>query len=155
MKRLIFKLGGVILAILLALPAVAQSKLRFSVVGFELDVTDFSAQSPEYKKEQIQKTGLYECHDDYFIAYKGVRSNGYAKFNFQYKYEVGKVYEDYCDYSMNENGFGLSVWTKAQAIEYGNPTCMKVKVYYKDVGRLVRSGVKIRCTKIEILEVLN
>lgn len=32
---------------------------------------------------------------------------------------------------------------------------MKVKVYYKDVGRLVRSGVKIRCTKIEILEVLN
>ena len=50
MKRLIFKLGGVILAILLALPAVAQSKLRFSVVGFELDVTDFSAQSPEYKK---------------------------------------------------------------------------------------------------------
>ena len=38
------------LAILLALPAVAQSKLRFSVVGFELDVTDFSAQSPEYKK---------------------------------------------------------------------------------------------------------
>ena len=50
MKRLIFKLGGVILAILLAMPAVAQSKLRFSVVGFELDVTDFSAQSPEYKK---------------------------------------------------------------------------------------------------------
>ena len=50
MRKLLFKLGGVMLAILLALPAVAQSKLRFSVVGFELDVTDFSAQSPEYKK---------------------------------------------------------------------------------------------------------
>lgn len=50
MRKLLYKLGGVMLAILLALPAVAQSKLRFSVVGFELDVTDFSAQSPEYKK---------------------------------------------------------------------------------------------------------
>lgn len=43
MRKLLFKLGGVMLVILLALPAEAQSKLRFSVVGFELDVTDFSA----------------------------------------------------------------------------------------------------------------
>lgn len=50
MKRLIFKLGGVILAILLAMPAYAQSKLRFSVVGFEQDLTDLSAQSAQYKK---------------------------------------------------------------------------------------------------------
>lgn len=50
MKRLIFKLGGVILAILLAMPTYAQSKLRFSVVGFEQDLTDLSAQSAQYKK---------------------------------------------------------------------------------------------------------
>lgn len=50
MKRLIFKLGWVILAILLAMPAYAQSKLRFSVVGFEQDLTDLSAQSAQYKK---------------------------------------------------------------------------------------------------------
>ena len=29
MRKLLYKLGGVMLAILLALPAVAQSKLRF------------------------------------------------------------------------------------------------------------------------------
>ena len=128
------------------------SKYKDKLIMYYVE-DNWQYKSPEYKKEQIQKTGLYECHDDYFIAYKGVRANGYAKFNFQYQYEVGKVYEDYCDFSMNENGFGLSVWTKAQAIEYGNPTCLKVKVYYKDVGRLIRSGVKIRCTKIEVLEI--
>ena len=50
MRRLITKLGGVILAILVALPISAQTKLKFSVVGFEQDLTDLSAQSAEYKK---------------------------------------------------------------------------------------------------------
>ena len=50
MKRLITQLGGVILAILVALPVSAQTKLKFSVVGFEQDLTDLSAQSAEYKK---------------------------------------------------------------------------------------------------------
>lgn len=112
-------------------------------------------QSTEFKKKQVEKTGLYECHDDYFIAYKGVRGNGYSKFNFKYQYEVGHVFTDFCDYSMNENGFGLSVWTKGQAKEYGNPYYLKVKVRYEDVGRVIRSGAKIRCTRIEILEMLK
>ena len=49
MNRLVLKLG-VILAILCALPASAQTKLRFSVAAFEQDVTDLSAQSTQYKK---------------------------------------------------------------------------------------------------------
>ena len=43
-------MGGVILAILIALPTAAQTKLKFSVVSFEQDPTDLSAQSAEYKK---------------------------------------------------------------------------------------------------------
>ena len=50
MNRLVLKLGWVILAILCALPASAQTKLRFSVAAFEQDVTDLSAQSTQYKK---------------------------------------------------------------------------------------------------------
>ena len=50
MNRLFLKLGWVILAILCALPASAQTKLRFSVAAFEQDVTDLSAQSTQYKK---------------------------------------------------------------------------------------------------------
>ena len=42
--------GGVILAILVAMPVSAQTKLKFSVAGFEQDLTDLSAQSAEYKK---------------------------------------------------------------------------------------------------------
>ena len=50
MKRLIAQLGGVMLAILVAMPVSAQTKLKFSVAGFEQDLTDLSAQSAEYKK---------------------------------------------------------------------------------------------------------
>ena len=50
MNSLVLKLGWVILAILCALPASAQTKLRFSVAAFEQDVTDLSAQSTQYKK---------------------------------------------------------------------------------------------------------
>ena len=41
---------GVVLAILVAFPVSAQTKLKFSVAGFEQDLTDLSAQSAEYKK---------------------------------------------------------------------------------------------------------
>ena len=49
MNKLILKLG-VILALLMALPVQAQTKLKFSVASFEEDPTDLSAQSAEYRK---------------------------------------------------------------------------------------------------------
>ena len=106
----------------------------------------------EEKKQAVVATGLYECHDTYFLAYKGIRSDRYSKFNFQYKYEKGGIYESWCDCSVNENSFGLSVWDEPNAREYCSELVVRVKVNYEDVGRVVHNGGKIRCFKIKILE---
>ena len=104
------------------------------------------------KKQAVIDTGLYECHDAYFIAYKGIRSDRYSKFNFQYKYEKGGIYESWCDCTNNENSFGLSVWDEPNARDYCDELVVKVKVNYEDVGRVVHNGGKIRCFKIEVLD---
>ena len=106
----------------------------------------------EEKKQAVIATGLYECHDTYFIAYKGICGDRYSKFNFQYKYEKGGIYESWCDCSGNENSFGLSVWDEPNAREYCSELVVRVKVNYEDVGRVVHNGGKIRCFKIKILE---
>ena len=106
----------------------------------------------EKKKQAVITTGLYECHEDHFIAYKGIRSDRYSKYNFQYKYEKGGIYESWCDTSNDGNSFGLSVWDEANAREYCSELIVKVKVNYEDVGRVVHNGGKIRCFKIEILD---
>ena len=98
----------------------------------------------EEKKQAVIDTGLYECHDTYFLAYKGIRSDRYSSFNFQYKYEKGGTYESWCDCSNNERSFGLSV--------YYSKLVVRVKVNYEDVGRIVHNGGKIRCFKIEVLD---
>lgn len=104
------------------------------------------------KKQAVIATGLYECHDTYFLAYKGIRSDRYSNFNFQYKYEKGGTYESWCDCSSNENSFGLSVWDESNARAYCDELVVRVKVNYEDVGRVVHNGGKIRCFKIKILE---
>ena len=106
----------------------------------------------EEKKQAVIATGLYECHEDYFIAYKGIRSDRYSNFNFQYKYEKGGTYESWCDCSNNESSFGLSVWDEPNAREYCDELVVRVKVNYEDVGRVVHDGGKIRCFKIEVLD---
>ena len=104
-----------------------------------------------FKKKAVQNTGLYDCHEDYFIAYKGIRSDRYSKLNFQYKYEKGGVYESTADFTAEENSFGLSAWTEEKAKAYCNELVVRVKIYYKDVARVVHRGGKIRATKIEVL----
>ena len=108
--------------------------------------------SVEEKKKAVESTGLYECHDDYFIAYKGIRRDRYSAYNFQYQYLKGKTYETWCDCSTNESGFGFSAWTEKEAREYCHELVVRVKVRYEDVGRVVHDGGKIRCFKIEILD---
>ena len=105
-----------------------------------------------FKKKAVQDTGLYECHKDYFIAYKGIRSDRYSKYNFQYRYEKGGVYESTADFTAEENSFGLSAWTEGKARGYCDELVVRVKIYYKDVARVVHEGGKIRATKIEILD---
>ena len=108
--------------------------------------------SVEEKKKAVIDTGLYECHEDYFIAYKGIRSDRYSKWNFQYQYLKGETYETWCDCSDDEDSFGFSAWTEKDARDYCNELVVRVKVRYEDVGRVVHNGGKIRCFKMEILD---
>lgn len=108
--------------------------------------------STEEKKKAVMETGLYECHEDYFIAYKGIRRDRYSAYNFHYQYLKGHTYETWCDCSTEENSFGFSAWTKEKAREYCNELIVRVKVRYEDVGRIVHNGGKIRCFKLEVLD---
>ena len=108
--------------------------------------------SVEEKKKAVIDTGLYECHDDYFIAYKGIRRDRYSRFNFQYQYLKGHTYETWCDCSDNEDSFGFSAWTEESVKQYCSELVVRVKVRYEDVGRVVHDGGKIRCFKLEVLD---
>ena len=109
------------------------------------------------KKQAIVDTGLYECYDDYFIAYKAIRINRYSLFTLRYKYETGCVYDSLCDCSDNENSYGLNVGSECFAVNYGDSSSfcydvVRCKVRYEDVGRVVHDGQKIRCFRIEVLD---
>ena len=106
----------------------------------------------EFLKQQVVESGLYDCHEDYFIAYKGIRKDRCSKFNFQYQYLKGETYESRCDCTDNENGFGLSAWTEEEAKNYCNELIIKVKVNYEDVGRLVHRNGKIRVRKLTVID---
>ena len=108
--------------------------------------------SVEEKKKAVINTGLYECHENYFIAYKGIRRDRYSRFNFQYQYFKGETYETWCDCSDNEDSFGFSAWTEESVKQYCSELVVRVKVRYEDVGRVVHDDGKIRCFKIEILD---
>ena len=121
-----------------------------SIMGLIADSWHYK--SVEEKKRAVMDTGLYECHDDYFIAYKGIRSDRYSNFNFHYQYLKGHTYETWCDCSEEENSYGFSAWTGKGARDYCGELVVRVKVRYEDVGRVVHNGGKIRCFKIEILD---
>lgn len=112
--------------------------------------------STEFKKKEIEKLEMYDCYDDYFIAYKAIRKNRHSIATLKYKYEKGKTYESWCDCTPTENSFGLNVGVKFFAEMYGNMTddefkIIKCKVKYEDVGRIVHDGEKIRCFKFEVI----
>ena len=118
-----------------------------------IDKDNWFYKSTEFKKKQIIDCGLYECHEDYFIAYKAIRNDRYSHFNFQYQYLPNETYEAHCDCTNDKDSFGLSVWTEKGAKSYDNTgLIVKVKVRYEDAGRLVHNSNKIRCFKIEVLE---
>ena len=108
----------------------------------------------EEKKQAIIETGKYECHEDYFIAYKAIENDRYSKFNFQYQYLPGEEYESWCDCSNDENSFGLSVGTMKFCENYATKKdiIVKAQIRYEDVGRVVYDGEKIRCFKIKIID---
>ena len=126
-----------------------EFRKEFNVI---VDYDNWLYENSEFKKKQILNTGLYECHDDYFIAYKAIRKDRFSHFNFQYQYLKDQTYECHCDCTKEKNSFGLSAWTEEKAIQYNNTgIIIKVKVKYEDIGRVVHNGGKIRCFKLEVL----
>ena len=120
--------------------------------NLEIPKDSWLYKSENFKKKEVRKTKLYKIYKDYFIAFKGIRSDWFSNFNFQYKYEIGKVFESHADFSNYENSFGLSAWTLKEARDYCDEKIIKVKIFYKDVAHVVHEGGKIRCTKFEVLE---
>jgi hypothetical protein len=109
----------------------------------------------ETKRKAIKDCGLYELDNDWVIAYKGIRSDNYSKFNFQYKYELGNTYCCHADHNLNhENSFGLSAWTEEKARKYCNEKIVKVRIHLDHVAALVHDCHKIRCEQFEIIEEL-
>ena len=112
-------------------------------------------QTTEFKKQKLIEVNKYECHEDYFIAYKAIRNDRYSLQNFQYQYLPGETYESSCDCTCNQDSFGLNVGTYKFAKRYlgnNNGLIVKCKIYYKDIGRIVNNGDKVRCFKITVLE---
>ena len=120
--------------------------------NLKIDPDNWLYKSTQEKKNYITNLNMYECYEDYFIAYKGIRSDRYSYFNFQHQYLPNNIYESHCDCTNNKNGSGLSAWTEKEAKAYCNELIIRVKVMYKDVGRAVHNNGKIRCFKFEVLD---
>ncbi|HUU86516.1 MAG TPA: hypothetical protein VMX17_02035, partial [Candidatus Glassbacteria bacterium] len=109
----------------------------------------------EEKLEYIRDNTNYEVVDNqYIVAYKSTRIDGSSVFNCQYTYKIGNTYESHCNCNIdNENSFGLSAWTKEEALEYYNRgKLFKVKIDINDIGCFVQDDGKIRCWKLTVLE---
>jgi len=86
------------------------------------------------------------------LAYKGIRSDRYSNFNFQYRYLKGETYECHCDCTDEENSFGLSAWTEEKARKHCGELVIKVKINVADIGRIVHDGGKLRCLKFTVID---
>ena len=108
-----------------------------------------------YSKRQ-HLLDYYELDGDYIIAYKTTRKNGYSVFNFQHRYEVGKEYEAHCDFNAdNEASFGLSAWTRENALRYhSRGDLYEVRIHLDDAVK-VDSYHKIRCSKFTVVRKLK
>jgi hypothetical protein len=109
--------------------------------------------SPEDIEKYIKEYTNYEIVNGEVIAYKSCRSDGYSTYNFQYKYEVDKEYESHADCNINNDAsFGLSAWTKENAIEHCNEKLFKVAIKLEDIAAIVQDNNKIRARKIRIIK---
>lgn len=131
--------------------------LYIKLPGYEyLENASWLYQSKEFKKEQIVNTKMFECYDDYFIAYKRVRNDGTSLFDIKFKYEKGKVSESTCDYTPHEVSFGLHVGPKkivqlSPESPLQQSKVIKCKVRYEDVGYLTTSKLyTVRCCRLEV-----
>jgi hypothetical protein len=121
--------------------------------NLDIDKDNWNYWNIDDKLQIIRK--YYEILEDdggkYIEVFKGIRNDRYSKYNFQYCYNIGEEYESHCDCTNTENSFGLSAWNYEKAKEYCDELVIKVKIYVKDIGRVVHDGGKIRCSKFLVL----
>ena len=131
-------------------------KLSISCIrefNLEIDPDNWLYKDKIFKLEKVKNTGIYEFLDsDHILAYKGIRSDRYSNFNFQYRYLKGKTYECHCDCTNDENSFGLSAWTEEKAKGHFGQLMIKVKINVADIGRIVHNGGKLRCSKFTVID---
>lgn len=123
--------------------------------NLEIPIHNWLYATKEEKLEYIKKNTSYEIIDDeYLLAYKSTRFNGYSTYNFRYQYKVGETYESNCDYNLYEtDSFGLSAWDEDGAKDHWpNGELYKVRIDIDDIGAIVYEWNKIRCTKLTVLE---
>jgi hypothetical protein len=121
--------------------------------NLEIDPDNWLYKDKNFKLKKIKETGLYEFLDsDHILAYKGIRSDRYSKFNFQYQYLKGGIYKCHCDCTDEEDSFGLSAWTEEKAKEHCGQLVIKVKINVEDIGRIVHDGGKLRCFKFTVID---
>ena len=105
-----------------------------------------------FKYEKIKNCRLYEIEGEYVIAYKGIRKDNYSTYIFQYQYLPGLTYECHADHNSDDNNsFGLSAWTKREALDYCDEKLIKVKIHINDIAALVHDSNKIRCSKFTVI----
>lgn len=118
------------------------------------------------KKEKLEKHFReFECFDDYFLAYKEIRHDGYDIINFRDKFLPNQTYVSKASPLANNSEYlkGFEVTAK-QFIRYerfftGNNIYSKsvmCKIYYEDVMNIVENKgfmqTFVRCSKIHFLE---
>ena len=131
-------------------------KLSISCIrefNLKIDPDNWLYKNKNFKFKKIKETCLYEFLDaDHILAYKGIRSDRYSNYNFQYQYLKGGTYECHCDCTDDENSFGLSAWTEEKARKHCGQLVIKVKINVADIGRIVHDGGKLRCSKFTVLD---
>lgn len=107
--------------------------------------------SDEFKKNEILKLNIFECYDDYFIAYIEVKRDRHDRFN-QYQFLKDNTYECHAIYvSSYYNSFGFFVSDGLRNKKFIDRFIrLKCKVHYSDISSVIYN--RVICSKITILE---
>ena len=111
----------------------------------------------EIKIEKLISGG-YEVKDGYAYGYKSIREDMYSVYSFNIKYDIGIINDWHYDPSCNnENSFGLSMWyDEEKAKEYYNfGKLLKIRAKISDVKALTCNNNKVRCSQLEVLEIID
>lgn len=119
------------------------------------EVEPWLYKSAKEKKEVIESTGLYECFEDYFLAYKHLRPDGFSIADFKEQYFTGDTYHAHADHTSTSSSFGLSASTKRVAQAFKPEKIILVKINYSDLACVTQQQDVIRCKSFTVLKEID